>query len=472
MAPDLYDEQRLTAKGRVTRNRIVESAARLIVTEGLSASNMENVRKAASVSGSQLTHYFADKGALIRAVIRRQIGVVLEFHRQRKLGGLASFEDFERWIELNMRYLRRIGFSGTPTYHALAAQLAKSDDATRETLAAGYWQWINLLEEAIQGMRGRGVLVAKAEPQQLATLIVAAHQGGGTLAFTYRAEWPHADAVRFAVNYLRSFATDADERIPRPARRPRGRRWATPPKRCNVIDESRARFTPKGLATRAHIIDVAAGRMFERGVANTSIEEVRRAAGVSGSQISHYFHDKRDLTRQVVAARRDDVWAFHTQSPLGALDSIDTLRAWAAACIADIDAVYRVGGCVYGSLAGELIDADDEIHDDLSAGYDQWIELFKAGLTAMRARGELLPDADPRHLAVSLVVAHQGGAILTYVTGDPEPLRAAVNAAVEYVRCFTAQPPARSSRSGPARRGKSRAEYAEPSGRQIGMIRP
>ena len=226
--PDVQDERRLTAKGRATRDRIVQAAAELIVTQGLSASNMENVRRAASVSGSQLAHYFADKSALIRAVIRRQIGVVLDFHLQPKLGDLDSFDDFERWIDLNMRYLRRIGTSGgTPTYHALAAQLAKSDDATRATLAAGYWQWVELLEPAIQRMKDHGVLGANADPRHLALVIVGAHQGGGTLAFTYRAEWPHADATRFAVNYLRMFATDPAERIPRPARRPRGRRRTT-----------------------------------------------------------------------------------------------------------------------------------------------------------------------------------------------------------------------------------------------------
>ncbi len=223
-SPDGGEEQRLTAKGRLTRNRIVQAAAELIVNEGLSAASMDNVRKAASVSGSQLAHYFGDKGALIRAVIRRQIGVVLEFHRQPRLGGLESFGDFERWIDLNMRYLRRIGYTGTPTYHALAAQLVKSDDVTRAALAEGYWRWIELLQGSITRMKDSGVLVKDADPRELALVIVAAHQGGGTLAFTYRAEWPHADAVRFAVNYLRSFAVDPVERTPRPARRPRRRR--------------------------------------------------------------------------------------------------------------------------------------------------------------------------------------------------------------------------------------------------------
>jgi AcrR family transcriptional regulator len=220
----LHDGRRLTAKGRATRDRIVKVAAELILTDGLSALNMDALRKAASVSGSQLAHYFTDKGALIRAVVARQINVVLDFHRQPKLRELDTFDDFERWIDLNMRYLRRIGYSGTPTYHALAGQLGKSDTATRDTLAAGYQQWIELLENAIQRMKDHGVLVRHAEPRKLALVIVSAHQGGGTLAFTYRAEWPHADAVRFAVNYLRMFATEPAERVPRRPRRPRGRR--------------------------------------------------------------------------------------------------------------------------------------------------------------------------------------------------------------------------------------------------------
>jgi TetR/AcrR family transcriptional repressor of nem operon len=203
-----------------------------------------------------------------------------------------------------------------------------------------------------------------------------------------------------------------------------------------VTGDGAPRFTRKGQATRARIIDAAARLMFRRGVANTSIEDVRNTAGVGGSQISHYFRDKRDLIREVIGVRRNDVVAFHTQPRLAALDSIDALQAWADACVDDIDTVYRLGGCVYGSLAGELIEADDDVREDLARGYDQWLGLFQTGLTAMRQRGELRPEADPRHLATSLVTAHQGGAMLTHAIGDPQPLRVAVTAAVDYVRSF------------------------------------
>ncbi|MFG1933372.1 TetR/AcrR family transcriptional regulator [Mycobacterium sp. NPDC048908] len=203
-----------------------------------------------------------------------------------------------------------------------------------------------------------------------------------------------------------------------------------------MTDDGSTRFTRKGRAVRQRIVDATAELMFEHGVEGTSLEAIRAAAGVSGSQLGHYFGNKRDLTRQVIAARRDDTLRFHAQPSLGSLDNLDALQAWADACVADAEKVYRRGGCFFGSLVGELLEADDQIHDDFAGCYDQWIALFRAGLTAMRDRGDLREDADPRHLAVALVIAHQGGAMLTHASDSVEPMRVAVNAAVDYVRGF------------------------------------
>jgi AcrR family transcriptional regulator len=246
------------------------------------------------------------------------------------------------------------------------------------------------------------------------------------------------------VNYLRTFAADPAERIARKPRRPRDRRARDAEL---TIAEPGPRFTRKGLATRARIVGQAAELVFERGVSGTSLEDVRTAVNVSGSQLSHYFADKRDLTRQVIALRINDVMDLHTRPQFGHLDNLQALRAWADACIADTPAVYLRGGCVYGSLAGELLEADEGILDDLAAGYDRWLKLFRDGLTTMRRRGDLAEDADPRHLAVALVAAHQGGTMLAHVTGTAEPLTALVNAAVAYVASFRSARSTRTSRS-------------------------
>ncbi|ODQ93990.1 TetR/AcrR family transcriptional regulator [Mycolicibacterium holsaticum] len=441
-AADSSGTQAFTTKGLATRERILRAAAEVILSEGLTGFSNEKVRQAASVSGSQLSHYFDDRQSLIRAVLERQIEVVLDFHRQPALHGLDTFTDWEHWADLNMRYLRKIGYRSTPTYHTLAGQLAKSDDETRRTFANGYWRWVDLLTESFQRMKDRGVLVSAAEPRQLALVVVAGHQGAGTLAFAYRQSWPLADMTRFIVNYLRLFAVDPAERVPRPPRRRRGR----PVDPAADTEPGDARYTSKGMATRARIVDGAAELILQRGVRGTSLIDVRRHVGVSGSQLSHYFTDKHDLTRQVIAARRRCVEEFHTQPELRRLDTLPALRRWAELCWQESGSCYLENGCVYGSLAGELLEADDLLLDDLAVGYDRWLQLFEDGLTAMRASGELCPDAHPRHLAVALVGAHQGGTMLTHMTKSADPFRAVVDAAVDYVASFQPVPRKRAVR--------------------------
>ena len=75
------------------------------------------------------------------------------------------------------------------------------------------------------------------------------------------------------------------------------------------------RLTPKGEAVRQKIIEAAAVLIYERGVAGTSNELVRSAAGISGSQLSHYFPDKESLVRAVIAWRADSMIGLQRDPP-------------------------------------------------------------------------------------------------------------------------------------------------------------
>ncbi|MFV8263070.1 hypothetical protein ACNQR9_07365 [Mycolicibacterium peregrinum] len=86
---------------------------------------------------------------------------------------------------------------------------------------------------------------------------------------------------------------------------------------------------------------------------------------------------------------------------------------------------------------------------------EKWIDLFYSGLSAMHSKGELVEQADPHHLAVALVAAHQGGTMLAFATGHPEPFRAVVGAAVDYVASFAVTPEKRSRRAISRRSAKS-----------------
>src|ERR1700761_605707 len=90
---------RLTRKGLATRSRIVAAAADLMFRRGVAGTSTEDVLAAAQVSNSQLYHYFADKNALVQAVIAHQANGIIEGQRP-LLDQLDSIAAFEQWRDL------------------------------------------------------------------------------------------------------------------------------------------------------------------------------------------------------------------------------------------------------------------------------------------------------------------------------------------------------------------------------------
>src|SRR5690349_11997602 len=87
---------RLTARGAVTRARILRAAADLMYVRGIGLTTLDDVRAASGTSKSQLYRYFPDKEALVREVIALQAAALLERERER-LERLNSVRGLERW---------------------------------------------------------------------------------------------------------------------------------------------------------------------------------------------------------------------------------------------------------------------------------------------------------------------------------------------------------------------------------------
>ena len=194
-----------------------------------------------------------------------------------------------------------------------------------------------------------------------------------------------------------------------------------------------SRLTPKGQATRDRILVAAVELIATHGVAGTGTEDVRKAAGVSGSQLYHYFDSKQALIRAVITRQAD------AGRPMtGLLDSFEAFRAWADAAVERQEQNGGRGECTLGSLAGELVPADELAREDLSHGFLRWQETLHTGLAAMRDRGELRAGADLEELSLVLLTALQGGTLMSQTLRDTAPLRASMNAALAYLRSFAA----------------------------------
>jgi TetR/AcrR family transcriptional regulator, transcriptional repressor for nem operon len=193
---------------------------------------------------------------------------------------------------------------------------------------------------------------------------------------------------------------------------------------------SRRGLTRKGQETRQRIVDAAAGLIFEQGVAQTTIEDVREAAKVSSSQLYHYFDDKPALVRAVVDHQADVMVGVQETFDFATLDGLRAWRDWVIEHQREIDGI---GGCPIGSLGSELAETDPEARACVAEGFRRWEATIHNGLREMHARGRLTPDTDPDALALALLAALQGGLLLTQVQRNTKPLEAALDAMLELV---------------------------------------
>ena len=172
-------------------------------------------------------------------------------------------------------------------------------------------------------------------------------------------------------------------------------------------------------------------------MAGTTADDVRKAAGVSGSQLMHYFGGKQALVRAVIS-RQSESEAFVGHPMLGPLDSIEALRAWADAAVDNLEHGSGYGACTLAMLAGSTSPGDEQTRVELCNAFTRLQALLQTGLGAMRDRGDLRPEADLDELSMALLTALQGGTLLAQTMQTTTPMRASMNAALRYVESFTA----------------------------------
>src|ERR1700742_1265054 len=198
-----------------------------------------------------------------------------------------------------------------------------------------------------------------------------------------------------------------------------------------TADQGR-RLTRRGRETRRRIVAAAAELMFANGVAETTLEDIRSVAGVSGSQVYHYFEDKQALVRAVIDYQTDAVLGAQG-AHLDRLDSMAGLRAWRDFRVEHRRRLGCRGGCPIGALGAEVAETDAVARLAAARGLARWEGRIRDAFRVMHARGDLPADTDPEDLALAMLAALQGGLLLTQLQRDTRPLEVTLNAMLDRV---------------------------------------
>ena len=166
----------------------------------------------------------------------------------------------------------------------------------------------------------------------------------------------------------------------------------------------------RGTEKRGRLVAAARRTVHERGVEQTTLALVAAAADVPVGNVYYYFKTKDELLAAVLDSydndypKLDSVLARH-RTPKARLKAL--VRTWTSAQ----DRIVRYG-CPIGSLCSELDKRDDEIAGKAA-------DVLGRLISVAQEQFEQLGRRDARELAVALVAAYEGAALLTNTLRDP-----------------------------------------------------
>ncbi|WP_370456441.1 TetR/AcrR family transcriptional regulator [Amycolatopsis sp. WAC 04169] len=192
-----------TPQGRMTRDAIVDAAAELMYVNGVAGTSVDKVLAASGAGKSQMYHYFKNKDQLVEAVITRFLENILG--NQPTIFELHDWADFDQWA-------REILAIQTTPKGPIACPLGNltgelgDDPKMAPLLDKAYREWESHLQRGLESLREQGKLVEGADPARLAQAALTCVQGGLLMAHLRHDITPIADALKIALDHLKSHA--------------------------------------------------------------------------------------------------------------------------------------------------------------------------------------------------------------------------------------------------------------------------
>jgi AcrR family transcriptional regulator len=170
-----------TDRGRLSRERIVASAAAVVAEKGALGASLDEVGARATASRSQIYHYFDDKSDLLRAVAEATSDAVLDGQRV-LFAELGTWVGLVRWTDALVSLQVERGAAGGCPIANLLGQLGERDDDIRVVLSAGFDRWEDHIRDGLAAMVAGGELRPESDVAWLAASTLASLQGGLVLS--------------------------------------------------------------------------------------------------------------------------------------------------------------------------------------------------------------------------------------------------------------------------------------------------
>jgi TetR/AcrR family transcriptional repressor of nem operon len=176
--------------------------------------------------------------------------------------------------------------------------------------------------------------------------------------------------------------------------------------------------------TKAHILDMGAQIVHQKGFNATGIQEVLNAAAVPKGSFYFYFKSKEEFGLQLIDyfsdflfSKMDELLNAENVVPL---DKLWNYFEW---FLVYFEQNNFTGGCPIGNLAQEMGDLNDSFRGKLKPVFDKMKTNISQCLEEAQKQGDLSPALDIFHLSDFIVSSWQGALLQMKVMKNTDSVR-------------------------------------------------
>ncbi|WP_165778851.1 TetR/AcrR family transcriptional regulator [Leptospira perolatii] len=184
------------------------------------------------------------------------------------------------------------------------------------------------------------------------------------------------------------------------------------------------------MKARAKIVQTADQLFYERGFANTGVNDILEESGVHKASFYKYFREKSDVGLEYIRLRRERHAQLFKELTSRFSEFERVVTAWVIALKKEAK-MHRLKGCPFAVFSNQIRSSNlfsdkKQLHsaeNEVSNTIQDWEEIFSAYLrTNPIQKKSVLSEKQIRSFAKKIIILYEGSVQVYFMTGKEEYL--------------------------------------------------
>ncbi|MGZ0020364.1 TetR family transcriptional regulator C-terminal domain-containing protein [Nitrosomonas sp. wSCUT-2] len=161
-----------------------------------------------------------------------------------------------------------------------------------------------------------------------------------------------------------------------------------------------------------------------QGYHGTGLQEILDAVNVPKGSFYNYFSSKEEFGAAVIQHYIEPfILRLSTHLQQSGSDALGAIRRYFAELIVELEENKFKGGCLLGSLMGEIGSNSDVCQQSLQSAIARYRDLLQSGLAQAQQQGFVRTDKTPEEMADLLINTWQGALLRMQIEKSSAPVK-------------------------------------------------